>query len=238
MKPSFIIDLIILLILLMAIGSGAKKGLIRMAAALVSLLAGYSGAWGAALLLSKPVGNRFFLPWVSESIAKAAAGSYNPVDDALNQMTEIGADAEAAVMNALADLGLPAFSISDIFGTLLDKITGTGRDVLTAAAEVVSQRLAFVLIFIITFLIIQLTVLFVANNLEGLTKLPLLSPVNRIGGAACGAILAAFLILALLWIVMTFFPAFTSGDGFLSRQALKESRIIPLLMEAARKMWP
>lgn len=238
MKPSLIIDLTILLILLTAVGSGARKGLIRMAAALISMLAGYLGAWGAALSLSKPIGNRFFLPWVNNSIAKATAGSYNPVDDALNQMTEIGADAESAVMKALTDLGLPAFSISDIFGTLLDKITGTGRDILTAAAEVVSQRLAFVLIFIITFLIIQLIIFFVAKNLEGLTKLPLLAPVNRIGGAACGALLAGFLILAILWLLTTFFPSLTSGNGFLSQESLKGSRIVPFLIDMARKMWP
>lgn len=62
MKPGFIIDLCLMLILLMAAGAGARRGLIMTASKLVSLTAGYIGAWGAALALSKPIGNRFFYP--------------------------------------------------------------------------------------------------------------------------------------------------------------------------------
>lgn len=238
MKPSFLIDLCLLLILLMAAGAGARRGLIGTAAKLVSVVAGYAGAWAAALALSKPVGNRFFLPWISDSMAMAADGSYNPVNDALNQMAELGAEAENAVMNALSQLGLPPFSISDIFGTLLDNVTGTGRDVLNAAAEIIAQRIAFILIFIITFLIIQLAVLFISGSIEGLTSLPLMTPVNRIGGAVCGALLASFIVLALLWVLGTFFPSLTADHGFLSEEALTGSRLLPLLMEAVRRVWP
>lgn len=230
MESGFIIDIGLLLILLMAAGAGAKRGLIRTAAKLVSLTAGYIGARGAALVLSKPVGNRFFLPWVSDSIAKAAAESYNPVNDVLNQASDLGAEAEAAVMEALSGLGFPAFSISGVFGTLLDRVTGTGRDVLSAAAEVISQRMAFVLIFIVTFLIIQLAVFFVSGCMEGLTSLPLMGPVNRIGGALCGALLASFIALALLWVLGTFFPSLTVNHGILSEEALKGSRLLPAML--------
>lgn len=238
MKYGLIIDLCILLILLMAAGGGAKRGLIKTAAKLVSMAAGYAVAWGAALALSKPLGNRFFLPWVNDSIAKAMEGRYDPVNEALNQMTVLGADAETAVMNALNELGLPAFSISDIFGTLLDKVTGTGRNVLNAAAEIISQRIAFVLIFIVTFLVIQLAVLFISDSIEGLTSLPLMTPVNRIGGAVCGALFASFIVLALLWVLGTFFPSLTADNGILSEEALNGSRLLPLLMKAVRRVWP
>lgn len=238
MKPGFIIDLCLMLILLMAAGAGARRGLIMTASKLVSLTAGYIGAWRAALALSKPIGNRFFLPWVNDSIIKAAAESYNPVNDVLNQAADLGAGAEATVMEALSGLGLPAFSISGVFGTLLDKVTGTGRDVLSAAAEIISQRIAFVLIFIVAFIIIQLAVLFASGCIEGLTSLPLMGPVNRIGGALCGALLAAFIALALLWVLGTFFPSLTADHGILSEEALKGSRLLPLFLKAVKKVLP
>lgn len=226
-------------ILLTAAGWGARKGLILAASRLISITAGYLGAWGAALALKKPVADLLFLPWISDVVNNSASAAYNPIEDLLGQLKTLGTGAEAEIMQNLQDLGLPAFSLTGGLGTILDKMTGTGADLLPLAANIIAERIAFVLLFILSFLVIQLILMIITTNINGLTTLPLASGINRICGAACGFLFGAFLISLTLWLIVTFFPGNTAGEnGLLSPETLKESHILPYLMKLQEMILP
>lgn len=239
MDNPLLLDGIMLIILLTFAGWGARKGLILAASRLISIAAGYLGAWFAALTLKKPIADKFFLPWITDLVNNSASAAYNPVEELLSQLKVMGAGAEADIMRELHDLGIPAFSLTGGFGRLLDKLTGTGTELLPAAANIISDRIAFVLLFIISFLIIQLVLLIITTNINGLTALPLASGINRICGAACGFLFGTFIVCLSLWLITTFIPG-TAADasGFLSPEALKESRILPYLIKIQEMVLP
>ncbi len=236
MSTSFILDIIIILILLTASGYGAGKGLIRTAQQLVSIIAGYLGAWLSAFLFSKQISELIVLPWVQDLFESTSGEASNPISQALEEATKLGAKGESSLAGVFQDAGIPYFSFSGKLGPLIDKMTGTGTDLLSTSSRIISQRIAFVLIFLLTFFVIQLIVMLIFQNIEGLTKLPLMTTANHLGGGACGFLLGILVLSVLMWIAATFVPAATAGGGILSNESLEASKIAQWLFQITKML--
>lgn len=235
---SILLDLIILITLLCTTGHGSRKGLIMSAAKLCSMAVGFFGAWSAARLLKGPVARIFFFPWVEQVLTNSGNAVYNPIEQALRQALSMGESAWQPLADSLKAAGLPSFSITKGFGILLEKMTGTGQDILSASASIISERLAFVLLFVLTFFILQLIIFIIFHNINGLTSLPLMSGINHIGGGLCGLLTGAFLLLLVMWLAETFIPGISGPGGLLSDQTISASHLAPLLLRLTHVIMP
>lgn len=235
---SILLDAIILITLLCTAGRGSRRGLIMSAAKLCSIAIGFFGAWGGALLLKGPIARTFFYPWVDQVLTSSGNAIYNPVEHALSQAVSMGESAWQPLADSLKAAGLPSFSITRGFGLLLDKMTGTGQDILSASATIISERLAFVLLFVLIFFILQLLIFIIFHSINGLTSLPFVGGLNHLGGGLCGLLTGAFLLLLVMWLAETFIPGITGPGGLLSDQTISASHLAPYLLRLEHTIMP
>lgn len=217
---NYVVDIIVILLVASFAGKGAARGLVMTVGKLVTLVGGFACAHLCARQLKSVISSRLILPWVSGRITSAAESSYNPVDDILEGVSSMGFGVEEQLMDLLESVGLPRFSLHSGWGTLIDRLTGTGTNILETASEVVSERIAYVLVFCILFLGIQLVALTVFSNIDGLKNLPLVGTVNRLGGAAAGFLTGCAAVWGIMLMIMLFIPAMTENGGPLSPQVL------------------
>lgn len=233
---SIALDTIILITLLSVTGWGARRGLILTAGKLISVSMSFIGAWAVAFTFKAPIAQIFFHSWISRMLANSGSGAYNPIQAALDEVTTMGSSAQQALIPVLRNAGLPSFSISVELGNLLQTFTGTGTTILDAAAMVISERIAFVLLFTISFFSLQLIISIISHNIDGLTSLPLMSSVNHIGGGLCGLVLGAFFLSLVIWLVRTFLPSAAEAGGILSKSTIADSRLVPCLYQIIKAL--
>lgn len=232
---SEILDLCVILILAAFAGNGVRRGLVMAVEKLAALAGGLIGAHLGAAALKGKVSSALILPWVMSRVESVTGDSYNPVNDFLNQMERLGGEAEGELMELMKEAGLPSFSFSAGWGRLLDRLTGTGTNILETAGNLVSERIAYVLLFILIFLVIQLVCLILFTNIEGLKNLPLMTTVNRIGGGLVGLGLG----LCVVWLALMggslFFPSLTGAGGWLGSDVLEHTRVAGKIFLAAEQ---
>lgn len=214
-------DIFVILLIAAFVGQGVARGLVMTVGKLAAFAGGFIGAHMGALWLSPVIAGRLILPWLSERIVSSS--SYNPVNDMVSGLSEAGLSAEEQLMQVLEGAGLPRFSISKGWGILIDRMTGTGTNIIETAEKLVAERLAYVLAFILIFLIIQLTCLIVFSNIDGIKNLPVAGLVNKLGGGAVGFIMGSLFVWGIMAVMMLFIPAATDPGGPLSPEVLDKT---------------
>ena len=114
-------------------GRGAAQGLILTVGKLVTLGGGFLGAHRGAYYLKEPVAARGILPWIGERLEQSSQSGVNPAADVTSALGEAGMELERQVVEVLKSIGIPEFSFSRGWGTLIDRLTGTGGKIMAVS---------------------------------------------------------------------------------------------------------
>lgn len=217
-----ILDISVVLILLAFVGTGARRGLVMTLERFVSFAGGLIGAHIGASALKGMVSAKFILPWLSGQISDSG---YNPSIEILNGVGESGKEIEQELMRMMESAGIPGFSLSGIWGGLIDSLTGTGTNILDTAKQVVAVRISYVILFIVLLIVIQLAALILFSSMDGLKHLPLLGTVNRIGGGAAGLLTGIGAVLLLMLVISVVYPQSARPGSFMSQEVLADTHV-------------
>lgn len=228
-----VVDIVVVALLAAFAGRGVTRGLILSAGKLVTLAGGLVGAHLGAFYLKAPVAERIILPWLSTSTGGAAENG--PVEQIMGELAAAGVEGERVLMDLLESMGFPRFSISRGWGTLIDRLTGTGTNIMETARNLVAQRIAYVLLFIILFLGIQLVMMILFTSMDGLKNLPIAGLANKLGGGALGLVTGGIAVWGIMTLLILFVPAVTEPGGILSPEVLDRTKVAKEVFEMARK---
>ena len=230
---NYVVDIVVVALLAAFAGRGVTRGLILSAGKLVTLAGGLVGAHLGAFYLKAPVAERIILPWLSASTGGAAENG--PVEQIMGELAAAGVEGERVLMDLLESMGFPRFSISRGWGTLIDRLTGTGTNIMETARNLVAQRIAYVLLFIILFLGIQLVMMILFTSMDGLKNLPIAGLANKLGGGALGLVTGGIAVWGIMTLLILFVPAVTETGGILSPEVLDRTKVAKEVFEMARK---
>ena len=230
---NYVVDIVVVALLAACAGRGVPRGLILSAGKLVTLAGGLVGAHLGAFYLKAPVAERIILPWLSTSTGGAAENG--PVEQIMGELAAAGVEGERVLMDLLESMGFPRFSISRGWGTLIDRLTGTGTNIMETARNLVAQRIAYVLLFIILFLGIQLVMMILFTSMDGLKNLPIAGLANKLGGGALGLVTGGIAVWGIMTLLILFVPAVTEPGGILSPEVLDRTKVAKEVFEMARK---
>ena len=230
---NYVVDIVVVALLAAFAGRGVTRGLILSAGKLVTLAGGLVGAHLGAFYLKAPVAERIILPWLSTSTGGAAENG--PVEQIMGELAAAGVEGERVLMDLLESMGFPRFSISRGWGTLIDRLTGTGTNIMATARNLVAQRIAYVLLFIILFLGIQLVMMILFTSMDGLKNLPIAGLANKLGGGALGLVTGGIAVWGIMTLLILFVPAVTEPGGILSPEVLDRTKVAKEVFEMARK---
>lgn len=217
-----ILDISVVLILLAFVGTGACKGLVMTLERSVSFVGGLIGAHIGASSLKGIVSSKFILPWLSEQTNDSG---YNPSVEILNGVGEFGKEMEQELIRMMENAGIPGFSLSGLWGRMIDGLTGTGTNILDTEKHVVAERISYVIIFIILLIVIQLASLILFSSIDGLKHLPLLGWVNRVGGGAAGFLTGIGAVLLLMLLISVVYPKSAGPGAFMSPEVLADTHV-------------
>ena len=230
---NYVVDIVVVALLAAFAGRGVTRGLILSAGKLVTLAGGLVGAHLGAFYLKAPVAERIICPGLSTSTGGAAENG--PVEQIMGELAAAGVEGERVLMDLLESMGFPRFSISRGWGTLIDRLTGTGTNIMEMARNLVAQRIAYVLLFIILFLGIQLVMMILFTSMDGLKNLPIAGLANKLGGGALGLVTGGIAVWGIMTLLILFVPAVTEPGGILSPEVLDRTKVAKEVFEMARK---
>lgn len=170
LTSSVIVDIVILGIVALSLLMGARRGLFRSLAELVSTIAAY-------VIASLLTGG----------LAAAAAEWLRPIAE-----ERLSALVSEYLSGALEKA--PAFLTAGVLEEFLE------RAVPEAIVEQGLYNIAYALVFVAVFLLALIALRILIRMVDTVLKLPLLHEVNTLGGAAAGALKGAVLVGLLIWL--------------------------------------
>ena len=217
-----VLDIIILGIIAIFVYRGLSRGLIMSISGLVSLVMGIFGGSYLARTFSGKVGQVLIRPWVHKALNLASEGVQIPADGVVTGEGTLTSSAVESLIGVIESSNLPSFSFEGTFGTIGKLIYETGSEI-HAAADVISESIAYIIIFIAAFVIIQILVriLFRVLNLVG--KAPVLNAVNRLSGGVLGLISGILLITLVMWFALTFVKPAVEPGAILSDSVISNT---------------
>ena len=188
------IDAILAAVLVGLVWLGAKRGLMKSLAGVISVGAAFFGASWCANRFVTPV-SRWLEPLLRESIQQKLSG-------------QDGADA-GELLSAFA---FDTHSLEKILEDVAQRVKETGESVFSAAMEWLTlsvtaentDSIAYGIVYAAAFIAILLVVWLLLKPLDLAGKLPLVRTVNALGGALLGFIWAVLLLFAAVWLMQRF----------------------------------
>lgn len=170
LTSSVIVDIVICAVVALSLLIGARRGLFRSLAELVSCIAAY-------VITSLLAGG----------LASAAAEWLRPMAE-----ERVSALVEAYLSGALEKA--PAFLTAGFLEELLEQALPE------AIVEQGLYNIAYAAVFVVLFLVVIFALRLLIRAVDTVLKLPLLHELNTFGGAAVGALKGAVLVGLLLWL--------------------------------------
>ena len=178
-----IVDLIIIAVLLLFVGMGYKKGL---TGSLIKL-ASFAIALVLAFILYKPVGNMVIEnTQIDEQIENAIITTFNA------QEKEETENAESQ---------MPKTMLESI-GTNIENATEEAKnEIVRNTAKETTSTIIYVGSGLVIFIVARFALFIISIFAKGITSLPILKQIDRLGGIAFGAIEGLVIIFAILGII-------------------------------------
>ena len=181
------VDLIIIIIMVSSIFVGLKKGLISciidIAAVIVALI--------LAIILCRPITNVVIENTnFDESLATTISQNI-PLSD-----TDFKVE---------ANTNLPD-GIVDYINSITENVNTSKKEAFNAIGVELASGIISVIVFIAIFVIVRLVLALIKVVSKIIDKIPLLSQVNKVGGAICGAIEGAIIIYVIFAAVSMIAP--------------------------------
>ena len=193
MSAPVIMDIAAAAVLLLFLILGARAGLIRSLAGLVIVVVALVGAGMIAATFADPA-------------AKLAAPM---IEKAMTQKVEEAITAETGMLDTeradpeigelLSMLGLDEEVKENITNRAEQTIRDTGASVISAVVEGLCRSVIYGLLYIFAFLGLWLLLHVLAKAMDLLARLPGLSTLNALGGAALGLVKGVLVLFLAIW---------------------------------------
>ena len=171
-------DILVLAVLIAAAWLGAKRGLLKSLAGLLIIVVALLGASWAADHLSEPV-TQWIEPRVTQRVERKLEESH-------------AADA-GQMLQAFSFRGS---GLQKMLDTVHQRVQQTGETVIRAVAQSIARSVASTAVYVVVFLILPLNAI--------VTRLPLISTVNGLGGAALGLVCGGLTLFVAVWAMQRF----------------------------------
>ena len=188
-------DVVLLIIILWKVVSGVRSGAVRMLGGLVSLGCGIVGGRLLSSIFAETVAERLLFPSIHDILNRA--------------MDNLGvADLLENLSGILENANLPDFLKSDVLEQAAERLREAGSTAVTNAAEVIAQRLAGLILFLLGLVLVTLLVRVFFNGVLDpvISNLPILGGTNRLLGGLLGAAQGILLAGLLLFLVYRLLP--------------------------------
>lgn len=211
------VDWMILLVIVIYVIAGFRKGFIATIASALGTLAALIVALFAASTLKEPVG-AMFAPFVTGSVNRHVpqlqeySGSVNDLWNSISGYLQV----------ILNDHGISPETLEsseDPAGTLLDAIVRS-----------VGESMAYIVIFFIAFIVLRIAIHLVVGMLDLIASLPVIHSFNALLGGLVGLITGVLLCTIVLWAIKLVVPSAYSDAGILSPAVMSESAIASKLV--------
>lgn len=219
MTTAILIDVILIAILLFFLIRGMRKGLILSLCGLLAVLVALVGANMIADHLA---------PRVAEAMEPRFAAA---IEETLGQeleerLAQSGAEAEGVLNDLLSALqGTSLYqSISDALQKVVDQgIDEVGETLGVVIAQSIALSVARVLLFFISFVLLLVAWNLLSHALDLAFRLPVLSTLNGLGGAALGFLKGAVLLFVAAWLLEYF-------GGIIPPETVEQTRVLKFFM--------
>ena len=211
------VDWMILLVIVIYVIAGFRKGFIATIASALGTLAALVVALFAASTLKEPVG-AMFAPFVTGSVNRHVpqlqeySGSVNDLWNSISGYLQVILNDHGISPETLESSDDPA-------GTLLDAITRS-----------VGESMAYIVIFFIAFIVLRIAIHLVVGMLDLIASLPVIHSFNALLGGLVGLITGVLLCTIVLWAIKLVVPSAYSDAGILSPAVMSESAIASKLV--------
>ena len=197
-----VIDLVCVLLVVLMLISGWKKGFVSMLVRLLSVAAGAVGGFLASHILSPMIYDRFLATPLEEKVSEAI--QLSSTTEALSSQLLQGYESlpgffRQCIVAVVGDVETKIADLSALSQTELPRVLND--EILRPSATL----LLGALIFLVVFLVVCLLLKGVAKKLEGHWNIPLIGTANSLLGALAGAlrgVIFALVFLALAWLVI------------------------------------
>lgn len=206
-----VIDIIVILIILISVFLGYKKGFVRTAVSLLSFFV----AIGVALLFYKPLAiilteNTTIDDWIIMNITSNHDDNENLTE---SSETDESGDVPMFIEEAsnlteekeTNNLGLVIGMLENLPATITDKLSleeiksDTKQEIAYKVSELIMNLLSLIIIYIV----VKVTLIIAAFILDGIMKFPILKQLNEILGMGIGAVIG-FIQIYVAFAVITF----------------------------------
>ena len=230
MGKSLILDAILVAFLLFSAFVGSRVGLVRSLARLIRLLIAGAGAFFAANLLSPVIALIFLFDGVQKKLAASAqdlTGSvFTAVSGGAGNLGAKFTQACAAISGLAQSAGLPRVMADSVAEKFTASTPSKGETFLDAASHIVSDNIAYIMVFLLTFVIILIITGFLTDWLVGLVGFFVPRFIDRFFGFFFG------IIAGCLWVSLFFqfagnaVPALFQSGSIFSPDVLKNTYLV------------
>ena len=202
MTTAVIMDAIVVIILVVAVCYGAKRGLLESLAGLIIVVMALVGAGIAAGTFTDPVAG-FVTPLVEERVAERVEAALEEQAGAFAgewSLEEVPDLEELPIAEVLALMGLDETVRASLAERAQNMIRDTGATVVSAVVESLVRSFVYGVLFLLAFLAILLLLKVLVGAMGLVLKLPGLRLLNALGGAVIGLAEGALLLFLAVWL--------------------------------------
>lgn len=194
MKVGIILDIIVVILFILSIWEGYKKGLTKSLLKIVSFVL----AIVISIAIFKPVSELIInQTLIDDTIQEKIVSTFeneNLDENEENEQSEIKKEKNSNIFYAYIE----------------DKVTEVGDEakgyVINAAAKEISNIAINVMVFIIVFIVTRIILIFIKALADLMTKIPVIKQCNELGGGIFGALRAIIIILILFTVLSIILP--------------------------------
>ena len=184
---SVIADILVLAALIVAAVVGARRGLLKSLAGLLIVVVSLLGAAWAADHLSEPV-----MRWVEPRVTQR-----------VEQIVQNSQPADASQM--LQALSFRGDGLQKMLNNVQQQVQETGETLIRAVVLSVTRSVADTVVYAVSFLVLLALLWLLMKPLNAIvTRLPLISTVNGLGGAALGLVCGGLTLFVAVWAMQRF----------------------------------
>lgn len=202
MTTAVIMDAIVVIILVVAVCYGAKRGLLESLAGLIIVVMALVGAGIAAGTFTEPVAG-FVTPLVEERVAERVEAALEEQAGAFAgewSLEEVPDLEELPIAEVLALMGLDETVRASLAERAQNMIRDTGATVVSAVVESLVRSFVYGVLFLLAFLAILLLLKVLVGAMGLVLKLPGLRLLNALGGAVIGLAEGVLLLFLAVWL--------------------------------------
>lgn len=175
------VDLIIVGVLLLGLGIGARHGFLQTLGGIAATVVSFIGAGIAAAALSGTVA-RWIRPLLEKKITAGAAD-----------------ESAASLVEQAGFFGDTARRLTDSITALVQQ---TSQSLITAVTDGIAQSVAYALVYLVAFVVLMLLCRLVLRALRLASRIPGLHLLDLLGGGVLGLGVAALLLYFAVWLLL------------------------------------